>query len=79
MGNTILRSIVNSDLIFSSLLWLNWRQRLFYVGEGGMTARLRLNVPWLENCGRQDCDISHSNSSFVKHAALSVTTVSGIH
>ena len=33
MNNEIVRStsIVNSDLIFSSLLWLNWRQRLFYV------------------------------------------------
>ena len=31
------------------------------VGEGGgMTARLRLNAPWLRNCVRQDCDISHS-------------------
>ena len=31
------------------------------VGEGGgITARLRLNEPWLENCVRQDCDISHS-------------------
>ena len=30
-NNIIVRSIVNSDLIFSSLLWLNWRQRLFYV------------------------------------------------
>ena len=27
----IVRSIVNSDLILSYLLWLNWRQRLFYV------------------------------------------------
>ena len=60
MDNEIVRTIVNSDLIFSYLLWLNWRQRLFYVGEGGMTARLRLNVPWPENCVRQDCDISHS-------------------
>ena len=31
MENEIVRSIVNSDLIFSSLLWLNWRQRLFYI------------------------------------------------
>ena len=31
------------------------------IGEGGgMTARLRLNAPWLRNCVRQDCDISHS-------------------
>ena len=29
-------------------------------GKGGITARLRLHVPWLENCVRQDCDISHS-------------------
>ena len=35
MDNEIVRSIVNSDLIFASLLWLNRRQRLFYVGEGG--------------------------------------------
>ena len=27
---------------------------------GGMTARLRLNAPWLRNCVRQDCDISHT-------------------
>ena len=26
----------------------------------GMSARLRLNAPWLENSVRQDCDISHS-------------------
>ena len=25
-----------------------------------MSARLRLNAPWLENSVRQDCDISHS-------------------
>ena len=30
-NNIIVRSIVNSDLIFSSLLWRNWRQRLFYI------------------------------------------------
>ena len=29
-------------------------------GRRGMSARLRLNAPWLENCVRQDCDISHS-------------------
>ena len=29
-------------------------------GEGGITARLRFKAPWLENCVRQDCDISHS-------------------
>ena len=29
-------------------------------GRRGMSARLRLNAPWLENCIRQDCDISHS-------------------
>ena len=29
-------------------------------GGGGMTAQLRLNAPWLRNCVRQDCDISHS-------------------
>ena len=34
---------------------------LSYVGEGGgITARLRFKAPWLENCVRQDCDISHS-------------------
>ena len=31
MKNEIVHSIVHSDLIFSSLLWLNWRQLLFYV------------------------------------------------
>ena len=31
MKNEIVHSIVHSDLIFSYLLWLNWRQRLFYV------------------------------------------------
>ena len=31
-----------------------------YRGRRGITARSRLNVPWLENCVRQDCDISHS-------------------
>ena len=30
MNNEIVHSIVHSDLIFSSLPWLNWRQRLFY-------------------------------------------------
>ena len=29
-------------------------------GRRGMSARLRLNAPWLENSVRQDCDISHS-------------------
>ena len=27
---------------------------------GGITARLRFKAPWLENCVRQDCGISHS-------------------
>ena len=31
MKNELVHSIVHSDLIFSYLLWLNWRQRLFYV------------------------------------------------
>ena len=31
MNNEIIHSIVHSDLIFSYLMWLNWRQRLFYV------------------------------------------------
>ena len=31
-----------------------------YRGRRGMSARLRLNAPWLENSVRQDCDISHS-------------------
>ena len=32
------------------------------IGEGGgdITARLRFKAPWLDNCVRQDCDISHS-------------------
>ena len=31
------------------------------IGEGGgITARLRFKAPWLENCVRQDCEISHS-------------------
>ena len=31
------------------------------IGEGGgITARLRFKLPRLENCVRQDCDISHS-------------------
>ena len=31
------------------------------LGEGGgITARLRFKAQWLENCVRQDCDISHS-------------------
>ena len=29
-------------------------------GRGGITARLRFKAPWLENCVRHDCDISHS-------------------
>ena len=29
-------------------------------GRRGMSAPLRLNASWLENCVRQDCDISHS-------------------
>ena len=29
-------------------------------GGGHNRTRLRLNVPWLDNCVRQDCDISHS-------------------
>ena len=29
-------------------------------GRRGMSARLRLNAPCLENSVRQDCDISHS-------------------
>ena len=29
-------------------------------GRRGMSARLRLNAPWLENCVHQDCDIWHS-------------------
>ncbi len=33
MNNEIVHSIVHSDLIFSSLLWLNWRRRLFYVSN----------------------------------------------
>ena len=31
MNNEIIHSIVHSDLIFSYLMSLNWRQRLFYV------------------------------------------------
>ena len=31
MKNELVHIIVHSDLIFSYLLWLNWRQRLFYV------------------------------------------------
>ena len=38
-------------------------------GGGGMTARLRLNVPWLENCVRQDCDIFAFTMS--NHSSLS--------
>ena len=38
-----------------SKIMLNSRRR-----GGGMTARLWLNVPLLEDCERQDCDISHS-------------------
>ena len=30
-NNESVHSIVNSDLIFSSFLWLNWRQWLFYL------------------------------------------------
>ena len=33
MNNEIVHSIVHSDLIFSSLLWLNWRRRLFFVSN----------------------------------------------
>ena len=29
-------------------------------GRRGMSARLRLNAPWLESSVRQNCDISHS-------------------
>ena len=29
-------------------------------GRGGITARLMFKASWLENCVRQDCDISHS-------------------
>ena len=31
LKNEIVHGIVHSDLIFSSSLWLNWRQRLFHV------------------------------------------------
>ena len=37
-NNIIVRSIVNSDLIFSSLLWRNWRQRLFYIPNSLITS-----------------------------------------
>ena len=33
MNNEIVHSIVHSDLIFSSLLWLNWRRRLFFASN----------------------------------------------
>ena len=33
MNNEIVYSIVLSDLVFSSLLWLNWRRRLFVVSN----------------------------------------------
>ena len=33
MNNEIVHGIVHSDLIFSSLLWLNWRRRLFFVSN----------------------------------------------
>ena len=51
---------VNSSFLVSSMdtdvLVLSYMSR----GRGGMTARLWLNMPWLENCVRQECDISHS-------------------
>ena len=33
MNNEMVHSIVHSDLIFSSLLWLNWSRRLFFVSN----------------------------------------------
>ena len=42
----------------------DYESRLICIGEGGggggITARLRFKAPWLENCVRRDCDISHS-------------------
>ena len=50
-----------------SLLWDEIRIKdyscvdiILLIVRRGMSARLRLNAPWLENCVRQDCDISHS-------------------
>ena len=40
-----------------------------------MTARLRLNVPWLENCVRLDCDISHSELVIIVVFRMHVTRV----
>ena len=42
------------------LLCVSFRLLLWSRGRGGITARLRFKAPWLENCVRQDCDISHS-------------------
>ena len=46
---------------FMQFKWANFIS-LTRRGRGGVgiTARLRLNAPWLDNCVRQDCDISHS-------------------
>ena len=44
-------------------------------GRRGMSARLRLNAPWLENSVRQDCDISHSEWVDILVYGMHVTRV----
>ena len=44
-------------------------------GRRGMSARLRLNAPWLENSVRQDCDISHSECVNILVYGMHVTRV----
>ena len=46
-----------------------------YRGRRGMSARLRLNAPWLENCVRHDCDISNSECVNISVYRMHVTRV----
>ena len=66
--------LCNVDIL-STLFLIMIGYDLMCRGRRGMSARLRLNAPWLENCVRQDCDISHSECANILVYRMHVTRV----